>query len=36
MDVVNKIKSCKTGSLGGHQDVPTEDVVIESVTVSEE
>ena len=36
MDVVNNIKSCKTGSMGGHQDVPTEDVIIESVTVSEE
>ena len=36
MDVVNKIKSCKTGSMGGHQDVPNEDVIIESVTVSEE
>ena len=36
MDVVNKIKSCRTGSMGGHQDVPTEDVIIESVTVSEE
>jgi peptidyl-prolyl cis-trans isomerase B (cyclophilin B) len=36
MDVVNKIKGCKTGSMGGHQDVPVEDVVIESVVVSYE
>ena len=30
------IKGCKTGSIGGYQDVPTEDVIIESVTVSED
>ena len=29
MDVVDKIKSVKTGSRGGHQDVPVEDVVLE-------
>ena len=34
MDVVNKIKGVATGSTGFHQDVPLEDVVIESVTVS--
>ena len=28
MDVVNKIKSVKTGGRAGHQDVPVEDVVI--------
>ena len=28
-EVVDKIKSVKTGSRGGHQDVPIEDVVIE-------
>ncbi len=33
MDVVNKIRSVKTGSKGFHQDVPQEDVVIESATV---
>lgn len=33
MDVVNKIKGVKTGSSGFHQDVPKEDVVIQSVTV---
>ncbi|HEI8867476.1 TPA: peptidylprolyl isomerase B [Serratia odorifera] len=35
MDVVNKIKGVKTGRSGMHQDVPVEDVVIASVTVSE-
>lgn len=33
MDVVDKIKGVKTGNKGFHQDVPVEDVVIESVTV---
>jgi len=33
MDVVEKIKSVKTGSKAGHQDVPVEDVVIESATI---
>ena len=36
LDVVNAIKGCKTCSIGGYQDVPTEDVIIESVTVSED
>lgn len=35
MDVVNKIKAVKTGSKGGHQDVPVENIVIEEVLVSE-
>jgi peptidyl-prolyl cis-trans isomerase B (cyclophilin B) len=35
MDVVEKIKAVKTGRSGMHQDVPVEDVVINSVTVSE-
>ena len=35
MDVVNKIKAVKTGSKGGHQDVPVECIVISSVTVNE-
>ena len=35
MDVVNKIKNTRTGSKAGHQDVPMEDVIIESVTVDE-
>ncbi|WLD56702.1 peptidylprolyl isomerase [Salinispirillum sp. LH 10-3-1] len=33
MDVVNKIKEVKTGIGGGHQDVPLEDVLIESMTL---
>jgi peptidyl-prolyl cis-trans isomerase B (cyclophilin B) len=36
MDVVDKIKAVPTGSAGGHQDVPVEDVVIESVDVVED
>ncbi len=35
MDAINKIKAVKTGSKGGHQDVPKESVIIESVTVAE-
>ena len=35
MDVVDEIKNVATGSSGGHQDVPTEDVVIESVEVED-
>ena len=31
MDTINKIKACKTGSQLGHQDVPEEDVLINSV-----
>ena len=34
-DVVNKIKAVKTGRSGMHQDVPVEDVIVTSVTVSE-
>lgn len=33
LDVVNKIKSVKTGSSGFHQDVPKEDVVIQHAEV---
>ncbi len=32
MDVVDRIKGVRTGSKGGHDDVPTEPVVIESVS----
>jgi len=32
-DVVDKIKKVKTGSKGGHSDVPVEDVIIESAEV---
>lgn len=35
MDVVDKIKGVSTGSYGYHQDVPRDEVVINSVTVSE-
>ncbi len=35
MDVVDKIKGVNTGNKGYHQDVPVEDVVIESVEVDE-
>ncbi|MGW8229016.1 MAG: peptidylprolyl isomerase [Gammaproteobacteria bacterium] len=35
MDVVDKIKGVPTGNKGYHQDVPIEDVVIESVEVDE-
>lgn len=35
MDIVDKIKAVATGRSGMHQDVPKEDVVINSVTVSE-
>ncbi|WP_410687840.1 peptidylprolyl isomerase [Avibacterium paragallinarum] len=33
MDVVDKIKGVKTGNKGFHQDVPVEDVIIQSVSV---
>ena len=36
MDVVDTIRKVRTGSSGFHQDVPTEDVVIEKATVLEE
>ncbi|MEX2367483.1 MAG: peptidylprolyl isomerase [Pseudohongiellaceae bacterium] len=36
MDVVETIRNCKTGSAGGHQDVPLEDVIIRSVTVKQD
>jgi peptidyl-prolyl cis-trans isomerase B (cyclophilin B) len=32
-DVVDKIKTVKTGSKGGHSDVPMEDVIIEKAVV---
>lgn len=35
MDVVDKIKTAKTGSRMGHQDVPLETIVIENITVAE-
>jgi len=35
MDVVDTIKGVATGNNGYHQDVPTEDVIIESVEIEE-
>ena len=35
MDIVEEIEKVATGSAGGHQDVPTEDVVIESVEIED-
>lgn len=36
MDTINKIKAVATGSRGGHQDVPLESVVIESVSLDKD
>ena len=36
MDVVNKIKGCHTTSRAGHQDVPVDDIIIESTDVTED
>ena len=36
MDVVNKIKGCQTSSRAGHQDVPVDDIIIESTDVTED
>jgi peptidyl-prolyl cis-trans isomerase B (cyclophilin B) len=36
MDVVDAIRQVKTGSSGFHQDVPKEDVVIQSAEIIEE
>ena len=33
MDVLDKIRAVATGSAGGHQDVPVDDIIIESVEV---
>ena len=35
MDVVNKIKTCATGSHAGHKDVPVEEIIVESTVVQE-
>jgi len=35
-EVLDKIRAVSTTSRGGHQDVPTDPVIIESVTVSED
>lgn len=36
MEVVDEIKSVPTGSKGGHQDVPIDDVIIESMEIVED
>ncbi len=36
METVNRIKAVDTGNKGFHQDVPREDVLIESAEVIEE
>ncbi len=35
MEVVNQIKGVSTGNMGGHGDVPNQDIVINSVSISE-
>lgn len=35
LDVVREIEKVATGNSGGHQDVPVEDVIIETVTVED-
>ena len=35
MDIVDEIEKVETGTQAGHQDVPNEDVVIESVEITE-
>ena len=35
MDIVDEIEKVETGTQAGHQDVPNEDVVIESVEIAE-
>ncbi len=34
MDVVNKIKQCRTTSRGGHQDVPVDEIIITATVVN--
>lgn len=36
LDVVDAIRKVKTGNAGSHQDVPTEDVVLEKASILEE
>ncbi len=35
MDVINKIKSCPTTAVAGHQDVPVDEIIIESTEIIE-
>jgi peptidyl-prolyl cis-trans isomerase B (cyclophilin B) len=34
MDVVNKMKQCRTTSKSGHQDVPVDEIIITSTTIN--
>jgi peptidyl-prolyl cis-trans isomerase B (cyclophilin B) len=34
MDVVNRIKQCKTGYVAGHQDVPVDEIIINTTIVT--
>ena len=36
MDVINKIKSCRTTSKAGHQDVPVDDIIIETTEITDD
>ena len=36
MKVINTIKACETGSNAGHQDVPVDDIVIQTVEIQED
>lgn len=36
MDVVTRIKGCATTTVAGHQDVPAEEIIIESTEISED
>tara|TARA_B100001250_G_C19675110_1_gene733290 strand:- start:158 stop:661 length:504 start_codon:yes stop_codon:yes gene_type:complete len=36
METINTIKACETGSSAGHQDVPVQEVIIESVKIIDE
>jgi peptidyl-prolyl cis-trans isomerase B (cyclophilin B) len=36
IEVMNKIKQVETGSMGGHQDVPVTEVIIETVDIQED
>ena len=35
MDVVNKIKQCRTGSKSGHQDVPVDEIIITATVITD-
>lgn len=35
MEVINQIKTCATGTRSGHQDVPEEEIIVESTVVQD-